>query len=180
MVHFPSNEQNILSLKNTKIDEWLIYEMALFENGTDGNAQFQHPNCPFVQAINIQWKLMDGRYINITNYQDDYCWGMYAKYNEEPALKHEPYVDFKSIFKISTASDFPTGKVSNVSFSHDEYQNVTSISIVINNIEILLKAGEVMEDWNETYIIHEMDDAILLFRHPELLNKITFGEKQKI
>lgn len=177
MVHFPLNEQNILSLKNTEIDEWLIYEMALFEDGADGKAQFRHPNCPFIQAIDIQWKLMDGRYINITNYQDDYCWGIYTKFNEEAVLKNEPYVDFKSIFKISSASDFPVGKISDVSFSRDEYQNVTSISIVINNIQILLKAGEVMEDWNEAYIIHEMDNAILLFRHPEMVNNISFGEK---
>jgi hypothetical protein len=180
MVHFPLNEQNILSLKNTEIDEWLISEMALFENGRDGNAQFQHPNCPFVQAVNIQWKLIDGRYVNLLNYQDDYCFGISANYYEEPVLKHEAYVDSKSIYRISDGSNFPIGKVSNISFSHDEYQNVTSISIVINNVEILLKAGEVMEDWNETYIIHEMDSAILLFRHPELLNKITFGEKQNI
>jgi len=176
MVKYTSNEQEILNLKGAVIDEWLICEMALFEDGDLGYPEFEHPDCPFIQAQVIQMRLSNGRFVGVSTYQDNDIFGILVEQSPQPRLVYEPFVDDKSIYRFSNVSKLPLGLIEDVSVARDKEHNVTEILLSISSQKVTLKAGEVYEEDNNRYQIKECDESVLLFRQEQVPGVVRFDQ----
>ncbi len=166
--------QKIQSYQGTLIQKAMVWEMAIIETD-DGNHQFEHPDCPFIQAQVLYLWCENIGIVKFTTYQNNCNWGIHSLILENTnELNYQPECD--SIYRMRSCNAFALGVLSDVSILQDDNDDVFEITLQIEGCKALLKTGEVVENHDGTIIIRDNDESVLLFLNAEDSKKVRFND----
>ncbi|MBL4813040.1 MAG: hypothetical protein JKX69_11970 [Rhodobacteraceae bacterium] len=150
-----------------------VVEMAFFETGLDGLPVFEHPDLPFIQAVELNLLLEGGAVVSIaTNLATDQ-WSLMIDTFAIPA--NYPKNDPHSIFKENIKVELPHGKIEKVEISFDDEGNISEVHFATTTGSFAINASEVIEGFNDIYYVGAHDEAVLLFLDPPKLRDVKFG-----
>lgn len=182
MTDFISEQlEHFRSLRDTTVVQVSVTEMALIENTAEGMPIFRHEAAPFIQTVKIELVLSDGRFAIFDNHQNDYTFPIGINFAEESQTKKQ-WPAFTpdgepSIYRLAPDIDIPLDKIENVKVIIDDRGDIEEISLNIGDRTIVLKAGEVIEDWGDTFVVKRLGGSILLFTEPDDIRRVHFDEK---
>ena len=149
-------------LAGRRVSGWRATEMALRECGRSGAPEFEDPACPFLQLTVLHLCLDDGSLVCLGTYQDDDFWGLSISVAETPLA-----VGLDGIYRTRELDDLATGAVTDVVVRMGGLGNIQSVEMRFEGASpVVLIAGEVYEEHDDSLRICLDDESVLLFRSP--------------
>jgi hypothetical protein len=161
------------SYEGCNIEKVMIYEMALLE-GDEGRPIFEHPELPFIQAHVIYFFLNGSKVIKILTYQNDCEWGIYST-DLENISELEVKKNDDAFFRLSVCDEFPLGIINSVSSRLNDNGDISEVQLIVNSKEVLLKSGEVYENYDGTISTRSDDESVLVFLNSEDVSRVKFN-----
>jgi hypothetical protein len=157
---------------------WNAVEMAIRETGPTGDAAFTDPSVPCLQLFSLTLDLVGDVRARIGIYQNDVVFGLSVS-RDEPALVQQGVWD--GIYRQRMLDELPTGRVDRVRpFLADVSGDLAEIEITVAGSPVLLIAGEIEETWTDGLKWLWLDESILVFKPPELADKIEWAMKRSV
>lgn len=150
---------DLQTLSNQVISGWYGVEMAIRDEGPDGEPVFADEDAPLLQLMYVDLQLNDERLARLTTRQSDDAFGLILRSGcaEEEAAGHE------GIFRHRGLSELPVGEVSSVHVTSSENGDVVEVALVVGGHELVLIAGEVHETMTGSLHFHRFDESVLVF-----------------
>ena len=163
---------NLRSLVGAAIAAARVEELALY--GPDDAPVFSDPRLPFVQALVLEFDLVDGRTIRFIPVQNDDDWSMFAVWSgpDKPSCVSDLS---SSILRARTMVEFPAGRIEAIESAPDGPGH-RSITLRIDGRDVILCAGEVYENIDNSLTIHQDDESVLVFLHAEAYRRTIFRQ----
>lgn len=158
------------ALKNQQLKKVTIVEFPIFVGNDNEQSFYEHPLCPFIQSIFIFLKTKDNLYM-ISNYQNDCIFGICIETTTPEELK----LRTEKQEKTSYPKNFPLGKITDIAINLSKSNDILEILLEIEEKNILLKAGEVEEGWENTFAVNPDNNAILIFTEPEDIKQVKWS-----
>lgn len=165
--------KQIKSYQGSVIQKVMVFEMAIIETD-DGCHLFDHPDCPFIQALSLYVWCENIGIVKFTTYQNDCDSGIYSStLTDMDELIYEP--ETPSIYRMRPCHAFPLGKLESIEVSQNEYGDIAEIILRIEKHDVLLKSGEVEQRHDGSIIVRDNDESVLVFMNPDDIDRVTFN-----
>jgi hypothetical protein len=154
------------SLLGRSVSGWRGVEMAFREDGPEG-PRFTDSTLPFLQLRELTLLLSREVHRTVRTYQDDDNFGL--------SITDAVEVDRRTwdgIFRHGEL-DLPVGPVTLVDVRFDD-ATLAEVSFVIGGSPLLLIAGEVYENYDDTLEVHRFDESVLAFTDQEVARSINW------
>jgi hypothetical protein len=152
----------ISSLAGGVVTCWQGTEMALAEGRGADEPRWEDPGIPFLQLINLDLQLDDGRALRLVSHIDDGS-GFHGfqlfELEAWPALAVR--ADPTSIYRDRPLPCLPSGEVEIAKCRHDGPNAIVEMRFAVSGAEIRLLAAEV-DEHDGTLRILEPDESVLL------------------
>ncbi|WP_157887685.1 hypothetical protein [Frondihabitans sp. PAMC 28766] len=145
------------ALRGHRVTKWQGSEWALrFDDESDEPAQFDDPEVPCVQAIEL---------IAVVEGQDPVCF--WAPQDDEGfglgiERRHWTRRHSGGALRSRESLPLPTGIVERVEV-RVEHSCISEVAMQVGGVDILLVAGEVGDAWGELLQWHRFDEQVLAF-----------------
>lgn len=143
-------------LEGEVIERWSGIEMALRDDGLDGDPQFSDPVVPFLQLSPLDIEHSGGR-LRVMTYQGDDGFGLWCT----PAV--EELRVRSGIFRTVHELALPRGRVAQVDVTVED-GIIVEVMLHLDVHQVLLLAGEVEEGWEGELHFVRFDESVLVFR----------------
>ncbi len=128
--------KRITSLRGRRIEQAIVVEMALVQEGPDELPIFRHSAAPFIQAVKIELALDDGRFALFSNYQnEEFPIAMdYAESSSmEPHWAEPTYNGEPSIYRFAPTPNFPLGLITAAEARLNNDGDISEVAITVEN-----------------------------------------------
>ncbi|WP_134662951.1 MULTISPECIES: hypothetical protein [unclassified Amycolatopsis] len=163
--------QDFDSLRGRSIESWAGVEMALWEEGPDGDPQFTDPSVPCLQLWGAQAHLDDGRALMIGTYQDDDLFGLWPHRRADPRFANRELWD--GIYRWTALSELPTGPVEDV-VVFAEGGVLAEVGLRVGGRPLVLVAGELVE-YAARLRFCRFDESVLVFTDPDAAERVGWS-----
>ena len=170
----------VASLKGSTIVRASVVEMALVEQGTHGLPIFRNAAAPFIQAIEVELALADGRFAVFSNWQNDdgfpICMEILSSSVIKPHWDDVTRYEEPSIFRLASDLNMPVGLVTGIETELDQNGAIVAVVLAFEGNEVVLRAGEVNELTNNVITLDDMGGSILIFLSPNDRSRTEFNK----
>ncbi|WP_433789051.1 hypothetical protein [Actinoplanes sp. CA-252034] len=156
-----------LAMRDQTVASWHGVEMAV-RGGDEGTPEYNGPDVPCLQLLALDAVRPDGTAVNITTYQNDLSFGMWA--NAGAVCDRD---DRGRGYRRRALTELPTGRIVEVEVYLDD-DVLAEVRIQIADNELLLVAGESYEDWSGGLEWHRLDESVLVFTDPGEAEKMRW------
>ena len=137
--------------------------MALAEGEAGGDIRWEDPLIPYLQLINLDFRLADGRALRLQSQLDDGA-GFHGLHLVEletlPVI--DAFVDPATIFRARTLSMLPVGQIEAAECLQDGIDAKLEMKLAIAGAVLRVVAGEIHEQDNGSLLVVQPDESMLL------------------
>lgn len=147
------------SLVGATVIAWHGVEMAIREEGQNGQPQFEADDVECLQLWRLELEIEDTTIVTVSTYQNDYLWGLQFD-------RQAQFAGFESggIFKHRILSELPIREIEAVTVRRAVPRlDVAEVVVEIAGQEVTLLAGEIEETWSDRLVFRWMDESVLIF-----------------
>lgn len=139
---------------------YIATEMALRESSASA-PQFEDPDVPFLQLVVLHLLLADEPVVEIATHQDDDEFGLWPRPARRPLVGG---VD--GIYRTRRLEGLPVGQITEIDTRCSARGNIRAVHLRFDNGEIVLVAGEAVEEVDGRLRFCLDDESVLLFKRP--------------
>jgi hypothetical protein len=148
-----------LAMRDQAVVSWHGVEMAV-RGGDEGTPKYSGADVPCLQLLALDVVRPDGTSVNITTYQNDLSFGLWA--NAGADCEGDGW---SRGYRRRVLTELPTGPVREVGVYLDD-DVIAEVRLRIADLELLLVAGESYEDWPGELEWRRLDESVLVFTDP--------------
>lgn len=148
-------------LQGQMVAGYTATEMALRESSASGAPQFEDPDVPFLQLVVLHLLLADESVVEIATHQDDDAFGLRFRSARRPLVSGAD-----GIYRTRRLEGLPIGQIRDIDTRCSARGNIRAVHLRFANGEIVLAAGEAVEDADGRLRFCLDDESVLLFRRP--------------
>jgi hypothetical protein len=154
---------HVTKLNGHSIVRWVGTEMALAEGATNGGTViWTHPDVAYLQLINLDVQLEDGRVYRMLAQSDDGTgyYGLYLVRREQGETLSS--LECGSIYRTREIMELPVGQANVVVTESDGGNAVLRIEIAVGGHTVSCWAAEVYEREGGKFEVVQKDESILV------------------
>jgi hypothetical protein len=151
---------NLLALQGASILRWQGVQWAV-GGGDEHAAVWVRDDIPWLQLDVLEFRRNDGAWYRIVATQGDYNWPIACEAGEPLSTDSEPPA-FGILSWSRTFPELPVGEVSSANLECDDEDAIIGIRLRVGGHDLLIRSGEVVPDWDDTYQINFEDEYLLV------------------
>lgn len=154
---------HVTKLNGHSIVRWAGTEMALAEGATNGGTViWAHPDVAYLQLINLDVQLEDGRVYRMLSQLDDGAgyYGLYLVRREQ--MDSLSSLQCGSIYRTREITELPVGQANVVVTESDDGDAALRIEIAVGGHTVSCWAAEVYERAGGKFEVVQKDESILV------------------
>ncbi|MEO5902338.1 MAG: hypothetical protein ABIR68_19700 [Ilumatobacteraceae bacterium] len=151
------------SLRGERIRRWHGVEWAILENPDDGTGVFRVLGVACLQLSRCRAELANGRWIEVSTYQDDDEFGLSIASDVETPDDTER---IEGTTWRRVLDEVPVGLVGAVSIKLLGRSNVSAVTLQVGAKRVVLIAAEFYEEFSGELTVKPLDESVLLFVDP--------------
>jgi len=148
---------------------YIATEMALRESGASGAPQFEDPEVPFLQLVVLHLLLPGESVVEIATHQDDDEFGLWSRSARRPLLSGAD-----GIYRTRRLDGLPVGQIRHIDTRCSARGNIRAVHLRFDNGEIVLVAGEAVEEAEGRLRFCLDDESVLLFKRPSDFESVSW------
>jgi hypothetical protein len=146
-------------LAGSAVTGWSGIEMALREEGPSGLPQFEDPAIPFLQ-LHLLYAEFGSAVLRVGTYQNDDNWGLCI--DSVQAIPSDQPAEENGIYRKRNLAELPRGLVEGVDPILDASGDLVEVTLRLARGTVVLRAGEVYEEWDGGLRVVSPDESILV------------------